>query len=32
MWVYENAGDREAERTKLYSDEKWIAYLRKSAM
>ena len=31
MWVYKNAGDREAKRTKLYADKKWLAYLKKSA-
>ncbi len=31
IWVYENAGDREAKRTKLYANEKWLAYLKKSA-
>ena len=31
MWVYKNAGDREAKRARLYADEKWLAYLKKSA-
>ncbi len=31
IWVYENAGDREARRTRLWSDPEWLAYTRKSA-
>ena len=31
IWVYENAGDREAKRAKLWADEDWLAYTRKSA-
>ncbi|MEM7057955.1 MAG: NIPSNAP family protein [Pseudomonadota bacterium] len=31
IWVYENAGDREAKRAKLWSDEEWLAYTRASA-
>ena len=31
IWVYKTAGDREAKRTMLYADEKWLAYLKKSA-
>ena len=31
IWVYENAGDREAKRAKLWSDPDWLAYTRKSA-
>ena len=31
IWVYENAGDREQKRTKLWSDPEWLAYTKKSA-
>lgn len=31
IWVYENAGDREAKRAALWADEDWLAYTRKSA-
>ena len=31
IWVYENAGDREAKRAKLWSDPDWLAYVQKSA-
>jgi hypothetical protein len=31
IWVYENAGDREAKRAKLWADPGWLAYTRKSA-
>ena len=31
VWVYENAGDREAKRAKLWSDPDWLAYVQKSA-
>ena len=31
IWVYENAGDREAKRAKLWSDPEWLAYTKKSA-
>lgn len=31
IWVYENAGDREAKRARLWSDPEWLAYTRKSA-
>lgn len=31
IWVYENAGDREAKRAKLWADEEWLAYTRASA-
>ncbi len=31
IWVYENAGDREAKRAALWADEEWLAYTRKSA-
>ncbi len=31
IWVYENAGDREAKRAVLWSYPDWLAYTRKSA-
>jgi hypothetical protein len=31
IWVYENAGDREAKRAVLWSDPDWLAYTVKSA-
>ena len=31
IWVYENAGDREAKRAVLWADEEWLAYTRMSA-
>ena len=31
IWVYENAGDREAKRARLWSDPEWLAYTRASA-
>ena len=31
IWVYENAGDREAKRAALWKDEEWLAYTRESA-
>jgi hypothetical protein len=31
IWVYENAGDREAKRAKLWADPAWLAYTVKSA-
>ena len=31
IWVYENAGDREAKRAALWQDEEWLAYTRASA-
>lgn len=31
IWAYENAGDREAKRAKLWSDPDWLAYAAKSA-
>ncbi len=31
IWVYENAGDREAKRARMWSDPDWLAYTRKSA-
>ncbi|MEM7745345.1 MAG: NIPSNAP family protein [Pseudomonadota bacterium] len=31
IWVYKNAGDREAKRATLWADEEWLAYTRKSA-
>ena len=31
IWVYENAGDREAKRAILWSDAEWLAYTKKSA-
>jgi len=31
IWVYENAGDREAKRSAMWSDEAWFTYTRESA-
>ena len=31
IWVYEDAGDREAKRAALWADEEWLAYTRESA-
>lgn len=31
IWVYENAGDREAKRSAMWSDEAWLTYTRESA-
>jgi hypothetical protein len=31
IWVYEDAGDREAKRAKLWADPDWIAYTEASA-
>jgi hypothetical protein len=31
IWVYENAGDREAKRAKMWADPGWLAYVKKSA-
>ena len=31
IWVYENAGDREAKRARLWADPDWIAYIEQSA-
>ena len=31
IWVYENAGDREAKRAVLWVDEEWLAYVKMSA-
>ncbi|MEM7237905.1 MAG: NIPSNAP family protein [Pseudomonadota bacterium] len=31
IWVYENAGDREAKRKVLWSDPDWLDYTKKSA-
>jgi len=31
IWVYENAGDREAKRAALWADPEWIAYTQASA-
>jgi hypothetical protein len=31
IWVYENAGDREAKRAELWADPDWIAYTQESA-
>ncbi len=31
IWAYQNAADREARRTALWSDPEWLAYTRKSA-
>ena len=31
IWVYKNAGDREEKRAKLWSNQEWLAYVKKSA-
>ena len=31
IWVYENAGDREAKRAAMWADPEWIAYTEESA-
>ena len=31
IWKYENAGDREAKRTAMWSDPEWLAYTEASA-
>jgi len=31
IWVYENAGDREAKRAKMWADPEWLDYVRRSA-
>jgi hypothetical protein len=31
IWVYENAGDREAKRAKPWADPEWLVYVKKSA-
>ena len=31
IWMYQNAGDREARRVALYADAKWLEYIQKSA-
>jgi hypothetical protein len=31
IWVYENAGDREAKRGAMWQDPDWIAYTQESA-
>lgn len=31
MWVYENAGDREAKRAAMWADPDWLAYTKRSA-
>lgn len=31
IWVYENAGDREAKRGALWQDPEWLAYTKASA-
>ncbi len=31
IWVYENAGDREAKRANLWADPEWVAYTQESA-
>ena len=31
VWVYKDAGDREAKRAVLWADEEWLAYTRLSA-
>ena len=30
IWVYDNAGDREAKRAKLWTDPDWLTYIAKS--
>jgi len=30
IWVYENAGDREAKRKVMWSDPEWLAYTKRS--
>ena len=31
IWLYKNAGDREAKRSLLWSDSEWLSYTKKSA-
>jgi hypothetical protein len=31
IWVYENAGDREAKRGAMWQDQDWISYTQESA-
>ncbi len=31
IWLYDNAGDREAKRAAMWADEAWLAYTRESA-
>ena len=31
IWVYENAGDREAKRAAMWADPAWVAYTQESA-
>lgn len=31
IWVYENAGDREAKRNAMWADPDWLAYTKRSA-
>jgi len=31
IWVYEDAGDREAKRAAMWADPEWLAYTRESA-
>jgi len=31
IWIYENAGDREARRAAMWADPDWIAYTQESA-
>ncbi len=31
IWVYQNAGDREAKRAAMWADPDWIAYVEESA-
>ncbi len=31
IWVYENAGDREAKRNAMWADPDWLAYTQESA-
>ena len=31
IWMYENAGDREAKRARMWADPGWLAYVKKSA-
>ncbi len=30
IWMYENAGDREARRAAMWADPDWLAYVKKS--
>ena len=31
IWVYQNAGDREAKRAAMWADPDWVAYVEESA-